>query len=88
MRDAFTFDSQAVKSYELTESPPNGGGGGAPVAANGNGHRAPSAAWTDRLDVLETQVLKVENLMLLFNERIDALEAAAASGGHHQQGLR
>ena len=80
MRDAFTFDSQAVKSYELTESP---NGGGRAVAANGNGP-SPLAAWTDRLDVLETQVLKVENLMLLFNERIDALEAAS---GHHQ-GLR
>ncbi len=49
MRDAFTFEQQAINSYELGA----GAGGG-----SGNSDPPPSAL-AERLDVLETQVLKV-----------------------------
>jgi len=70
MRDVYTFDSKAIRSYELSEG--RGSRGGAHDDAGG-GQQA-SAVLAERLEVLETQMLKVENLMLLFNERIDVLE--------------
>jgi len=67
MRDNYTFDSHAIRSYELSERPQT-------TVENGSG-TPNSSVLLDRLEVLETQLLKVENLMLLFNERIDALES-------------
>lgn len=88
MRDGFSFDQEAIGSYELgsTGGPGVGGraGGGqaaGPAAeARENGGIAPTAAATRHIEAIETQLLKVENLMLLFNERIEVLEAHIGIG--------
>ena len=55
-------------------------GGSVQTEARENGGSAPTAAATPHIEAIETQLLKVENLMLLFNERIEVLEAHIGIG--------
>jgi len=72
MRDRFTFEQKAIKSYELgirlqdTNQSVGGAGGGK--------QEGEVSSLVDRIEEMESTMIKVENLMLLFNERLEELE--------------
>jgi len=88
MRDMITLNISAVCSYQLgqaelvvgTDAPEDTGLSiAAPdLTAGEEAHR---------VSQLETQMLKVENLLLLYNERLEMLETGRSDSGHNLRAL-
>ena len=84
LRDGFTFlTDDGVKSYALGsgEVRIEGGAGGSEPPAGPPARAALDGELTARVEGLETELLKAQNLLLLYNERLEALEAAQRSVG-------
>ena len=93
LRDKFSFNTDAISSYEIgkPEIEMEGEDGEATAdkgqhePSNGdegkqeNGRETASLAL--RVDAFEEQMLKVENMLLLYNERFDQLEKWVAQAG-------
>lgn len=84
MRDAFSFDSERIKNYVLGEHELTLGD-----EQKEEGARDPdsSVGLTERVGLLEEQLLKVENLLLLYNERLERLEGDRLPDGMKGSGM-
>lgn len=90
LRGMFCFNTDCICSYELGNpqvvadgaeptggDQRRGGGAGPPPPVRDEEERS---VMRDKVEKLEEQMLKVENMMLLFNERIGALECTPKPG--------
>lgn len=74
-------EADALQQAEAAAHAPQAQGGGA-----AGGDVANAGAMCAALEALETQMYKVENMLLLQHERLEALEQAGATAGKAENG--
>ena len=81
MRDAFSLESDRLKNYVLGEHELTLG---EDQPENGRLESGANLRIEERMEQVEEQLLKVENLLLLYNERLEHLEGIRTGAGMNQ----